>query len=142
MHVIGFAEPEGSSNDSREVQSVKRYLAYEMRTGEQMDSLGQLLMEVGLWGYTGLRYRLLTQRPLSLIPFWQMPRHIVETVPQPVPGMLLAGLPTDLLSRQIQWGYVKALNSYLWDWPIPWSMLVLLLTRSLISITLTRLSQS
>ena len=58
MHVIGVAEPDPNSNES-EVQSAHRYLRYENIIGDRMEAIGKGLSDVGLWGFTGIRQRIL-----------------------------------------------------------------------------------
>lgn len=58
MHVIGVAEPDPNSNES-EVQSARRYLLYEHIIGDRMEMIGKGLSDVGVWGFTGLRQRIL-----------------------------------------------------------------------------------
>ena len=58
MHVIGVAEPDILNNEA-EMQSARRYLAYEQKVGDQMEYLGKGLMEVGIWAFTGLRHRVM-----------------------------------------------------------------------------------
>jgi hypothetical protein len=66
MQVIGVAEPDPSLNDA-EVQAARRYIQYEQMTGFRMERLGNALMDVGVWGFWGLRRRILVNERRSSV---------------------------------------------------------------------------
>lgn len=61
MHVIGVAEPDPSSNEA-EILAARRYMLYEQEIGDRMGRMGDVLMEVGVWGCWGLRRRVMVWR--------------------------------------------------------------------------------
>lgn len=69
MHVIGVAEPDPASNEA-ELLAARRYVMYEQDVGDRMGRLGDVLMEVGVWGAWGLRRRVMVG-PLA----WARRRH-------------------------------------------------------------------
>ncbi|SPN97617.1 uncharacterized protein DNG_01129 [Cephalotrichum gorgonifer] len=102
MHVIGVAEPDPSSNDA-EILAARRYMLYEQIIGERMGRLNDTLMEVGVWGFWGLRRRVMVYKPFSYKPFWKLATTCREEIPRPLTGLLLAGLPTQLAWKALDW---------------------------------------
>ena len=62
MHVIGVAEPDPATNEA-ELLAARRYVMYEQDVGDRMGRLGDVLMEVGVWGVWGLRRRVMVRGP-------------------------------------------------------------------------------
>lgn len=60
MHVIGVAEPDPSSNEA-EILAARRYMLYEQEIGDRMGRMGDALTVVGVWGFWGLRRRVMVR---------------------------------------------------------------------------------
>jgi hypothetical protein len=121
MYVIGVAEPDPTMSIP-DAEAELQYCAYEQTMGGRMVDLGQVLVSTGIWGVNGLRQRILVRVVCVVSIDWpDNSRHALqlyrrysnttlanlydrEATQQPLQSLLLAGLPTALLTKAISWG--------------------------------------